>query len=103
MPALGNFASEFATSLRDSSFHVAVLAHNDSTAKLPSLWQWPALRPIAMVASTSEATYIDLTPLRPLLSAGRLGVVSADLRRLILQMDAVVVLGGAHDSRETAY
>lgn len=47
VPALGNYVSEFATSLRDSSFHIAVLVHNDSTGTLPSLWQWQALRPIA--------------------------------------------------------
>jgi hypothetical protein len=94
--------SEFAITNGMRSLHIAVLAHNEARDSLPSLWQWPAMNPLAKALSTTSWTLLDLRPFRPFARAGRLGVLAPDLRRLIDTYDFLVSLGGAHDASFTA-
>jgi hypothetical protein len=104
---LGSLASELADASGARSFHLMVVAGAGTNVAVadPTVMEYrpaPAgvqreawARPLFELADPAQWTLYDLRPLRPLLSAGRLGAIPERLARTIWAFDAYLVLSGS--------
>ena len=99
--SLGNFIREFATANGTRAFNLALLPNNPAGAEVGDLRRWAAMAPLAESAAPDRLTLIDLRALRNYAYNGRFGPLPADLRRMIMHYDAVLLIGGIEEARRT--
>jgi hypothetical protein len=107
---IGSLAAEIATAIGKRSFHLMVVGGSDTEHAIinPQVFEWVNVpvdaanaewaAPLIAVTDETQWTLFDLRPLRPVLSAGRLGDVPERLARSIWAFDAILVLTGSTPS-----
>jgi hypothetical protein len=98
---LGNFASEFAKSNGQRSFHLAIYANNDEAGYYDILSGDPDYGALMRAASPRKWAVVDLRPLRPAAFSGSVPALTVEQRNLIFGFDAVLLIGSqAHGTYE---
>jgi hypothetical protein len=91
--ALGSFLSQFALTNERQSFQIAIYGLNEA-GRHWTLSEYEDYAPLTRASRIDAWTLLDLRPLRPWVSAGRLENLNNTLRDVILGFDAVLVIGG---------
>jgi hypothetical protein len=91
--ALGSFLSQFALTNERQSFQIAIYGLNEA-GRHWTLSEYEDYAPVTRASRIDAWTLLDLRPLRPWVSAGRLENLNNTLRDVILGFDAVLVIGG---------
>jgi hypothetical protein len=96
--SFGHYLSKFAETNDLASFHLSIQLVN-KPGHYWSLTEYPEFEPLANVGDPTRWILVDLRPARAALLAGNLAA-NEKLRRMVVDFDAVLLMGGASKGRK---